>query len=585
MFWKKKNVEVMSTPENEKTMQFYQQMKSEILRNNKLNFIFCVVFAFAQAVLVVIVATFFQKIIDATNALSMTKFIKVVIGFVIYFILVICISFAEREVKNNFIRKGLVNYKAFAFRKLMTKNISTFINASSSTYISALTNDVNLIETEYIESITGIIYQLGTLVVALVVMFRYSGWMTLIALVLCIMPMVLAAKVGSKLVDLEKKVSDKNENFVATVRDVLSGFTVIKSFKAEKQVTEIFDESNKKLEDDKNVKRKELQKIQIVTVTAGTLVEIVVFSVGALFAIKGFITSGVVVAFIPLINDILEPINTLPVLFSKYNASSELMHKLAKGLSEEKIKSGNIEKKELDKGIFIRQLQFGYDEDKNVLNGINLTFDYNKSYAIVGLSGSGKSTLLNLLLGGYDDYDGVIQYDDCDLRDISEESLFDLVSIIQQNVIIFDSTVVNNITMFRDFTQKEVDEAIEKAGLADFIKNKGPLYNCGENGRGLSGGEKQRISIARCLLRDTPILLLDEATAALDVKTSYIIEDAILNLKDRLRIVITHKLQADMLKRYDEIIVLNDGNVVEKGTYEDLYSMKGKFYSMMEVGK
>ena len=572
-------------PETAKTMEFCRQMKSEIFRNNKLNFALCIVFALAQAILVVLIACFFQMIIDAATSLSMTKFYKVVIAFVIYFLLTVLFAVLEREVKNNFIKKGLVNYKAFAFRKMMTKNISTFVNTSSSTYISALTNDVNSIESEYLESITGITYEFGTLVVALFTMFRYNIIMSIIAIILSILPMVIAAKMGSKLVFLEKNVSDKNESFVATVRDVLSGFTVIKSFKAEKQVTDIFDVSNNKLEHDKNSKRKGIRKIEILTTTAGTLVQIAVFSIGALFAIKKFITIGVVMAFIQLMNNILEPANVLPILFSKYNASGALMYKLAEGLSKETIRYGNIEKNGLDKGIIIRQLHFGYDEEKNVLNGINITFEHGKSYAIVGLSGSGKSTLLNLLLGGYDNYDGIIQYDNCELREISEESLFDLVSIIQQNVFIFDSTVVNNITMFSHFPQREIDEAITKAGLSEFIKNKGPLYNCGENGSGLSGGEKQRISIARCLLRNTPILLLDEATAALDAKTSYIVEDAVLNLKDKLRIVITHKLQADMLKRYDEIIVLNEGNVVEKGSYRELYSKKGRFYSMMEVGK
>ena len=181
------------------------------------------------------------------------------------------------------------------------------------------------------------------------------------------------------------------------------------------------------------------------------------------------------------------------------------------------------------------------------------------------------------------DYSGNIFFDKSEMKNISAESLYDVVSMIQQDVFVFNSSVKNNVTMFKDFAKEEIDEAIRRARLDDFVKEKGEDYLCGDNGKDLSGGEKQRISIARSLLKKSKILLADEATAALDRKTAYEVSDDILNLKDILRIVITHSLDECLLKRYDEIIVLKDGRIEEKGKFEDLMEKKGYFYALYTV--
>jgi len=137
--------------------------------------------------------------------------------------------------------------------------------------------------------------------------------------------------------------------------------------------------------------------------------------------------------------------------------------------------------------------------------------------------------------------------------------------------------------MFKTFDQDKIRKAVEKAGLTNVIKEKGQDYKCGENGSGLSGGERQRISIARSLLRNTPVLLVDEATASLDSSISFLVEDAILNMKELTRIVITHKLDENLLRKYDRLIVLSEGVIREEGTYEELIKQKGYFYSLYNV--
>lgn len=183
------------------------------------------------------------------------------------------------------------------------------------------------------------------------------------------------------------------------------------------------------------------------------------------------------------------------------------------------------------------------------------------------------------------DYEGTINFDSSELREINSKSLYELVSMIEQNVFVFDASICDNITMFRDFKAEDVDNAIALSGLSKLIAQHGEEYLCGENGRGLSGSEKQRISIARSLLQKSSILLADEVTAALDAQTAYQVTSDILSLDGITRIVVTHALVEPLLRQYDSIIVLKDGRIVENGTFEDLMEQKGYFYALYTVAQ
>ena len=183
------------------------------------------------------------------------------------------------------------------------------------------------------------------------------------------------------------------------------------------------------------------------------------------------------------------------------------------------------------------------------------------------------------------DYQGEIRYDGKELKTVAPSSLYDLVSIIQQNVFVFNSTIRDNITMFSDFPKEEVDRAVRLSGLKKLIEEKGEDSLCGENGAGLSGGERQRISIARALLRKTPVLLVDEATASLDAETSFEVLDAILKLDGYTRIIVTHDLDENILRRCTALFTLKNGKVSEQGTFDALMDRKGYFYSLFTVSQ
>ena len=392
-------------------------------------------------------------------------------------------------------------------------------------------------------------------------------FMLVIAVALSFLPVAVSMTAGNRLTEQEKEISKKNERFVSIVNELLSGFPVIKSFRAEAQASRLFSQRNEQAEEAKKNKRRTEQLISLLA--------------GAWLAIsnKG-VTAGVVIVFVQLMNYILNPISQVPLLWSNRKAAIALMEKLSDALSE------NVREEGREKlNVFSEKIEvtYGYEPESPVLKDLDVQFDAGKSYAIVGGSGSGKSTLLNLLMGSSSNYQGEICIDSVSIKNIESESLYQLMTSVQQNVFVFNDTIRNNVTMFHEFSDKEVTLALERSGLSEFIEKRGEDFVCGENGANLSGGERQRISIARALLRKSPIILVDEATAALDAATARAVSFSILNLVGMTRIVVTHRLEEAILRRYDKILVMKNGTICEQGNFDTLMQQKGQFYSLFQI--
>lgn len=488
--------------------------------------------------------------------------------------------------KPRFIARAIGQYQDFVFQQLSKKGIAAFSGESTSLYISALSNDAAAIENNYLSNIFGIIDQSVMFAAALAMMFWYSPALTVVSVALSLLPIAVSILAGNRVAAAEKRVSDLNESYMSTLRDSLVGFSVIKSFRAEAQMCRIFAENVRQVSDAKEARRKVSIIIQMLSAVAGVIVQLGVFLVGAYLALSGKgVTVGTVLVFVQLLNYVLNPISTVPGYLAECKAARGLIEKLAGALSEHVLETGTCPKAELHHSIQVRNLSFAYEPEKPVLQNVDFTFTAGKSYAIVGASGSGKSTLLNLLMASHHGYAGSICFDDVELKQISSASLYEMVSVVQQNVFIFNASIRDNITMFHEFPKAEVDRAIELSGLSKLIADRGEEYLCGENGSGLSGGEKQRISIARSLLRKSQVLLVDEATAALDPQTAFQVSNAILDLDDLTRIVVTHSLDAALLKQYDCILTLKNGGIAESGTFDELMDRKGYFYSLYTVSQ
>jgi len=564
-----------------------KDLRRQFYKGNKSAFGVAVFTALTMAILSLSTSWLIQQLMDTISgvegALGLKTLALLTVGLIC---LAVVMGMVEYASKPRFMKKAVQQYKEFAFESLLKKNINTFNGEAAASYISALSNDVTSIEANYLEKQFGLITSLVMFMGAFIMMLLYSPLLTLIVVLLLILPVIASALVGNKMEAAELAVSKRNESLTDIIKEIIGGFSVVKSFKAEKAVLSFFLKSNQELENAKCKKSKIAIIIGTISSTAGITAQMGVFIAGAYLAILGKgVTPGIVMAFVNLMNFLLQPIAALPEIFASRKASVALMDKLCDLLNKNVTKEKDEVIEKLEQGITVTNLSFGYNEEEEVLKEVDICLKAGKSYALVGASGCGKSTFLNLLLAAYDNYTGQIFYDGTELRDISSEALYDVVSVIQQNVVIFNATLRDNITMFRDIPKEEVDRVIDAAGLRSFVEEHGEDYLCGENGNLLSGGERQRISIARSLLRKVSVMLVDEATAALDKQTAYQVSNAILDIENVMKVMITHSLEESLLTRFDEIIVLKAGEVAEKGTFAELMEKKEYFYSLYTVAQ
>lgn len=562
----------------ELTRQFYKK--------NMAMFLLAASFNVLRAISYLMVAVILQLVVDLIAGKTAYSFGQVVLFSVCSELVVLTANFGYMLCKPRFLNRAMTQYKMHAFFQLSQKSIGTFSRENTGTYISALTNDANSIETSYLEKIMAFPYMLVSCMGSLGMMIYSNLYLTLAAVGFMLIPILVSVLLGGRLAVWEKEVSGKNEKFVGIVKDLLSGFSVIKSFKAERRAEQLFLRENSAVENTKQKRRETELTISLLGECASDVAQFGVFLVGAWMSITGRgVTAGMLILFVQLMNYLLTPVREIPPLLAARKASYALVEKLAVSLQDNIRNNGAEIPAQLENGITLQNLSFAYEEGKPVLQDISCTFKPGKSYAIVGSSGSGKSTLLSLLMGSSEAYNGSILYDNSELRSVSSDSLYELLTLVQQNVFIFNDTIRNNVTMFSEFDDKLVNEAIQKSGLAKLIAQRGEDYICGENGSALSGGEKQRISIARALLRGAPVMLIDEATAALDAETAAAVTGSILDMDKLTRIVVTHRLEESLLRRYDEILVMRAGKIAEKGRFADLMKQKGLFYSLFTVAQ
>lgn len=568
------------------TNKLRKQYTRQFYKGNCLYIIIGIIQSVILAISQLYLAWLMQELVDTAIGASTTYTLGQVLLFGLVCIgLFVLKSALDYVSKPKFKAKAIQQYKNKVFEDLSRKNISAFTGENTSLYLSALTNDASTIE-NYLNNIFVLVFFILEFFGALALMFWYSPALTGISIASALLPVAASLLAGNRLAKAEEAVSNQNEAFVASLKDSLSGFSVIKSFRAEIAICRQFAADVKAVA---NAKCRR-DRIDIIINGMGSLAgvgaQFTVFFAGAWLALSGRgASAGMIMAFVQMMNYVISPIASVPQILALRKSAYALVDKLAAALNENVRDEGDHIPQTLDKGITVNDVTFSYDGEKEALSDVSITFEAGKSYAIVGSSGSGKSTLLNLLMAGYSNYKGSICYDGKELRSISSESLYDLVSLIQQNVFVFNNTVRDNVTMFHPFDDKAVNQALALSGLSEFITRRGEDALCGENGCNLSGGEKQRISIARSLLRKSPVLLMDEATAALDNQTAFRVISSILDLEGLTRIVVTHALDESILARYDKILTMKAGRLVETGTFEELMEKKGYFYSLYTVSQ
>lgn len=533
----------------------------------------------------IVISWLLQTIIDIVSGDSSMTILQVGIIAMITFLIFIAAYVIYRVARPKYLYQAMLCYKQKIFCKMIDKNLSSFRKENTSQYLSMYTNDAKMIEMYYFDSVLEMIDLTVSFVGALLLMLWYSPILTVFGLILSVLPIAASLPIANKMAEAERKVSDGNGEFVSIVRDILQGFPVIKSFQAEKEMKKNFFRENERMEHLKYQSRYIEESINLWGTAASVMMRLGIFLIGAWMSVSGYgVTPGIVLVFLQLMNYVISPIERIPSILAKRKAAIGLIEKMLVSvqINQEQMKENKIGM--LKKGISLKDVSVSIG-NKNVLHHLNFEFEIGKKYAVVGSSGAGKSTLINTIMGGFSPVQGEVLFDGIDSREIQPESLFQVMALVQQSVFVFRDTIRNNITLFKEFDEEKVKKVADQAGLRELIDKRGLNDSCGENGNKLSGGERQRIAIARALLRGSQVLLLDEATAALDNQTSYAVIDAVLSMKEMTEIIVTHRLEEKLLYQYDEILVMHAGEIVEKGTFQELMQKKGFFYSLYVVSK
>ena len=468
-----------------------RQLRGSFYRGNRLAFVLAAAGALIGAVLNLIISWLMQQLIDTAagtpGALPFRILARACGGF---FLLLFCGSALVYCAKPRFLATAMEQYKNCAVTQLMQKSVPDFQRRPSAAYLSALTNDAATIEADYLTQQFTLIQKLFCFAGALALMLTYSLPLTLAAIVLSMLPFAVSMVAGNRLSDAACRVSDRNRDFTAFLSDYLNGFPVIRSFRAEDEINQRFASENHRLEQQKCTRLKLQTLLESAGSFTGITAQLGIFLLGTWLALTGRgVTPGVVIAFVNLMNFIIEPIAALPSLLAARKAALALVQKLADSLAGQTAQPGGQPLPRLMQQIELEHAGYRYTPGQPVLQDLSATLKAGKAYAVVGASGGGKSTLLRLLHIPDGNTSGQVLFDGIDIRRLTPESLNGLVSVVQQNVFVFNASIRDNITMFRAFPQETLDEVIRRAHLEELVARRGLDALCGEGGCELSGGE------------------------------------------------------------------------------------------------
>lgn len=541
-----------------------------------------------------LLAMVLKRLIDAGVARDIKALKYAIVACLLVCILLAAAVFISELTKNKFVNNFSKKYRKHIFDEIITSDLNAFNNNSIGDFLSTMTNTIATIEDKYIKAYFNVISNFALLLFSVVGMFIINWKLSIAVLIISLLPLVLMSLLGGKMQTKQRAVLQQQDDYVSQVKDAFSGFLVIKSFNIEKQISKEFQINNNKRADGE-LALAEFNNISIsISNFSGYLVFLVAYGLGMFLVINGSTSIGGVTAIVQLVNFVVMPMSKLGLEINNKKAGGSAVKTLNQLLAKIHIPIKNnypyLELNSFATDIKFVKVNFSYpqpgEKGKRALSNINLQIEKGKKYALVGMSGSGKSTLLKLLMKYYKlEQNGSISIDNVNINKINLASLYKLINIVQQDVYLFDDTLAYNIKLGESFTDKELNDAINKSGLRKLVDSApdGIEMNVGEEGKELSGGQKQRVSIARALIRKTPILLMDEATSALDQKNTTEIENAILEVADLTAIVVTHKLNPNLLKRYDAIIFMKEGTITEIGSFVDLMQQKGDLYNLCSL--
>lgn len=488
------------------------------------------------------------------------------------------------------IRNGIINdMRTNMFHKILMLPVGFFNEQRKGDIMSRLTNDLQDVEFSTISFLESFIREPILIVLYLSAMIRLSPELSFFLLIFLPLSGLIIGRVGRSLKKVSSSVQIKLGDILSTIEETIGGIRVVKAFNAEQQQLDRFKSENQSLF---HLKNKAIRKRELASPMSETLGIISVCGVlyygGSLVLKNDFALSGPdFLTYIAIFTQVINPLKAFSTATYNMQKGAASIERIQHLIGEEQVvreSAHPLPIKGFEKSIELRNVGFSYP-DRKVLDGINLTIKKGQTIALVGSSGSGKSTLADLIPRFHDATEGEVLIDGVNIKDYAIADVRGLMGIVTQEPILFNDTVKKNISLGNmGAKEEEIVQAAKIANAFGFISEKEEGFETvvGDRGSKLSGGEKQRITIARAVLKNPPILILDEATSSLDTESEKWVQDAINNLmKDRTSIIIAHRLST--IRHADEIVVLHQGSIAERGTHEALIGLNGIYSKLVSL--
>lgn len=482
-------------------------------------------------------------------------------------------------------------------QKINKLPLSFFDKVSQGEILSRVTNDVDLLNNSLSQSITQIISSATTMLGVLIMMLSLSWKMTLVALGMLPLSLLLVLSVVKRSQKYFRKQQEYLGHVNGHIEEMYGGHVVMKVFNGEEKSVKEFEKYNSQLYDSAWKSQFISSLMMPMMRFVGNLGYVVICILGAYLTTIGAMTVGGIQAFIQYVRSFTQPINDIANISNILQQIAAAAERIFEFLDEEEEKENNIKayintgfdkeneplsKVDIRGNVDFINVHFGYSPDKIVINDFSASIKEGQKVAIVGPTGAGKTTIVKLLMRFYEVNDGAILLDGHDIRDFSRNDLRSVFGMVLQDTWLYNGTIMDNIRYGRlDATDEEVIKAAKAAQVDHFVRTLPDSYNMvlNEEASNVSQGQKQLLTIARAILADPKILILDEATSSVDTRTEVYIQKAMYNLmKGRTSFVIAHRLST--IKDSDLILCMNEGDIVEQGTHEELLKMNGFYASM-----
>ena len=521
--------------------------------------------------------------ISGGSGIDFDKIGKILLTLICLYVVSALFSFIQGFTMTGIAQKITYKLRADISEKINKLPMKYFDKRTHGEVLSVITNDVDTLSANLNQSITQIITAICTLIGILVMMFSISWQMTLISLVILPVSALLVKNIVGKSQKYFKAQQDYLANVNGQVEEVYGGLNIVKVFNAEGKVTNEFEKANDNLYHSA-WKSQFLSGLMFPVMNfIGNVGYVAVAVAGGYLAIQGTITVGNIQSFIQYNKQFTQPINQIAQISSMLQAMVAAAERVFEFLEEDEEKNTakqGTSVEQLKGNVKFDHVKFGYDAEKTIINDFNCDVKDGQKIAIVGPTGAGKTTMVKLLMRFYDVTDGAILVDGINIKDFERGELRKMFGMVLQDTWLFGGTVKENIKYGKeDATDDEVIQAAKAAHVHHFIKTLPNGYNSvlNEESSNVSAGQKQLLTIARVILTDPKVLILDEATSSIDTRTEIQIQKAMDNLMEgRTSFIIAHRLST--IKNADLILVMNHGDIVEQGTHEELLAKDG-FYS------